>query len=107
MPHMTHNLSSVQRSRIYSRQFKEHYDLYLGLQFNCDDCDKVFPSKQKLVDHKQSDQMTEAAHQYLNKRLLRSNYRLKDIESHAHGLKLSFFLSVGLSFYLSDNLLRL
>ena len=31
---------------------------------------------------------TEAAHQYLNKRLLRSNYRVKDIESHAHGLKL-------------------
>ena len=37
---------------------------------------------------KRTDQTTEAAHQYLNKRLLRSNYRVKDIESHAHGLKL-------------------
>ena len=37
---------------------------------------------------KRTDQTTEAAHQYLNKRLLRSNYRVKDIESHVHGLKL-------------------
>ena len=24
-----------------SREFKEHYDLHLGLQFNCDDCDII------------------------------------------------------------------
>ena len=35
-----------------------------------------------------TDQTTEAAHQYMNKRLVRSQYRVKDIESHAHGLKL-------------------
>ena len=42
----------VERSSMTSRKFKEHYDLHLDLQFNCDDCEKVFPTKPKLVDHK-------------------------------------------------------
>ena len=37
---------------------------------------------------KRTDQTTEAAHQFMNKRMIRSNYVVKDIESQAHGLKL-------------------
>ena len=35
-----------------------------------------------------TDQTTEAAHQYLNKRMTLSKYYIKDIQSHRHGLKL-------------------
>ena len=35
-----------------------------------------------------TDQTTESAHQKLNKRIVRSQYQMKDIESETHGLKL-------------------
>ena len=41
----------LQRSNVNSRQFKEHYNIHLGQEFNCELCDKKFPSKQKLQNH--------------------------------------------------------
>ena len=37
---------------------------------------------------RRTDQTIEAAHQFMNKRMVRSQYVVKDIESAAHGLKL-------------------
>ena len=41
----------------------------------------------KPLGHR-TDQTTEAAHQYLNKRIRKSNYYVPDVESEAHGQKL-------------------
>ena len=56
---------------------------------DCDACDKKFPTKQKLKNHvrfvplgARTDQTTEAAHQYMNKRMMRSQYRVKDKAMH-------------------------
>ena len=37
---------------------------------------------------RRTDQTTEAAHQLMNKRLERSNYKVKNVESESHGRKL-------------------
>ena len=38
---------------------------------------------------RRTDQTTEASHQYMNTSIVKSNYLVKDMESHMHGLKLN------------------
>ena len=113
-------ICGVERSKFTSRKFKAHYDLHLGLVFNCEACNKDFPTKEKLQDHKRFVHCLQTECDICKKTfsnqnknfkqhklthvqevmafycdqcdkqfgLLRSNYRVKDIESNAHGLKL-------------------
>ena len=63
------------------RLFKQHYDQHTELSLPCKQCDKIPLGRR-------TDQTTEAVHQFLNRRMKRSNYIVKDIDSHAHGKKL-------------------
>ena len=77
---------SVEKALLPKRPlFFSHHAMVLKKSFNCDQCDKVFQLKKGLDEHKSTIQLVEVMHQFTDKRLSRSNYFVKDINSDIQG----------------------
>ena len=72
-----------------------------------DHVSKYIKLTNKPLGHR-TEQTTEAAHQYLNKRLRKSNYYVTDIQSEAHGLKFldQFYIWTLITFDYSNIIVR-
>ena len=79
----------------------DHKQRHQNGKFDCDSCSKVFLNKVSLLDHKEdfinatgnslgrvNDQLIEAVHSYMNKRMVRSNYWVKEVTTEKHGEQL-------------------